>query len=191
MTSLAEIAELFGSKPEDARFLAYLEAHQLGSLSQHPKVLSPSVFFDYPSSGVSFCFECIEHVKLPSGAAFADLDLNKLVLVSVDLYHKPDPALATGESRRIKSQGSTTFSTCEVCLPLEVAKQDKSLSITTTTTPKDMVEALGEPNKGGGQRSPIWLEWVRFYDHLGTTRVLTTEDHLYLVTSPSWASRST
>lgn len=169
MASVSDLRSVLACTPKDPRFSDFLAA-QLGisdALSQvAPKAFSDCVYFSWPSSGVSFVFDCVAPYKPRTGpTSLAELQLDSLRLSAIDLYHQapPDasspPSKGRSKAKTTSSSSTTVFSTCAKVLPLSF--DGSSLSLSTETTAKDMVEALGEPDaKGGGSVVPIWLEWV-------------------------------
>lgn len=173
-----DLAALFDCTPQDPRFLDFLGTHVLhksahsaatsaeqwlqssSTTSPPPTVFPDCVYFAFPEQGLSFAFDACFGYKPQPGSAMPQLDLNRLRLGAVDVYHKPATTTTTGaepkNEKKSKSQGSTKFDSCR-WLPWTV----QGLPLSAETTPKDMVEVWGEPSsKGGGSKSPVWLEWV-------------------------------
>ncbi|KAF6766550.1 hypothetical protein DFP72DRAFT_953622 [Ephemerocybe angulata] len=136
------------------------------------KSYSDSVYFNYYSLGLSLLYAPQQGYKPKQNLKFEELELEKLVLDSIDVYNVP-PAKDSD-----KKSGKSAFATYPA-LPLVVELANlkdgdndpivraPSISITATTTGKDLVSTLGEPDKKGGGAGPsngsidIWTEWYK------------------------------
>ncbi|KAJ2919257.1 hypothetical protein MD484_g1145, partial [Candolleomyces efflorescens] len=174
-----QLQSLLGVSPSSSKLSEYLTKLSDGKVAD-PEVKSypDAVYFNYYDLGLSLLFTPQKGYKPKVGLKNTELETQKLVLDSLDLYNVPkpvDPAKAgkTGSSR--SEIAFTTFPATPVTLTL-VSVQDKdgknvsrpqSISISTASTGKELVSTLGEPDRKGGGAGPssgsigIWCEWSK------------------------------
>lgn len=117
------------------------------------KVYSDGVYVNYYTAGCSL-FYVAEKGYRPKAIS---LDRSKLQLKSIDVYNKRS-------EQSTKKQDFSLFSS----LPLVILKPGGTVEIASTTTGKELVEALGEPPRKGGGDGPssgsidIWCEWPTY-----------------------------
>jgi hypothetical protein len=110
------------------------------------------VYYNYTAKGISLQFTPVKGYKPARTAKSAeDLDQNRLELSTIDIYSK--------QYGRSDSQHPIiiTYASPGADSP------DKELELTRETTGKELVAALGEPDRKGGGESRsvgVWLEWT-------------------------------
>jgi hypothetical protein len=185
------LRDLLGAHPNDQIINDFIaRAESSVTLPKHThkvttNVYPDSVYFNYHSLGFSLLFVPTDGYKPKSGTARDDLDQTRLILDGIDLYnlpfHKrkadsgtrgPDPKAG---STRSAEPTYADYPLYPVSIPLVAGAKDKNgvvkqrtvetLELTTTTSGKDFVGCLGEPDRKGGGGGPsqgsvnIWLEW--------------------------------
>lgn len=175
MTTTVDIRALLGSSPSSTELSSYLT--KLASLSSTlsapviPDIKSypDAVYFNYYTLGISLLFIPVNGYKPKTGLQRETLKEDDLVLDGLDLFNtlpstdKPAKSTATEYS---------TFPISPITISVSPkTKDDKeratSVSFLPSTTGKDLVEALGEPERKGGGSSPasggmgIWLDWAK------------------------------
>lgn len=179
-SSSNQLQSLMGLSPSSPKLSEYLASLSDGKAVADPEVKSypDAVYFNYYALGLSLLFSPQKGYKPKVGLKYTDLETQKLVLDSLDVYNVPkpvDPAKAgkTGSSR--SEIAFTTFPATPLTLTL-ASVQDKdgkdvsrpeSITISTTSTGQELVGILGEPDRKGGGAGPssgsigIWCEWSK------------------------------
>lgn len=177
MTTTADIRALLGSSPSSTELSTYItEIASLSSTASSPvtpdvKSYPDAVYFNYYTLGLSLLFAPINEYKPKSGLkreALRDVDL---ALDGLDIFNTPP----TGTNKAAKPSTTTEYSTYPVSpITLSVSPKTQdgkeratSVSFLPTTNGKDIVEALGEPERKGGGSGPasggmgIWMDWSK------------------------------
>lgn len=159
---------LLGHNPASQPIAHFL--HHLASLvpaaSTVPEVKSypDVVYFNYFPCGLSLQFKPVDGYKPRTGLKREELRDDALVLDSIDLYNVPKTQNARGRSPY------STYPVDAFSLPL-VSTPDKPRAsvaeVRPTTTGKEFVASMGEPDRKGGGAGPasgsigIWCEWSK------------------------------
>jgi len=171
-----------GEHPSSQRLFDYLASISAGHVPV-PEVKSypDAVYFNYYSLGLSLLFCPKNGYKPTTGMIRDDLAQDHLMLDSIDFYNVPKPISSlTGGSTKVPRLAELAFSAYPISpltLPLTVQLQTKegetapirpsSFNVLPTTSGKDFVAVLGEPDRKGGGSGPssgsigIWCEWFR------------------------------
>lgn len=176
MTTTVDIKAFLGSSPSAAELSTYLtELASLSSASSSTvdpdvKSYADAVYFNYYSLGISLLFAPVNGYQPKTGLkreALKDVDL---VLEGLDIFNTPPST-----NKAAKSATTTEYSAYPV-LPFTISVspttkdgKERAASITflPSTTGKDIVEALGEPERKGGGSGPasggmgIWMDWSK------------------------------
>lgn len=162
------VQSLLGQKPSSEALVDYLS--NLSSIVQSDSASTPEiksypdvVYYNFYSLGLSLLFKPVD------GKTGADLEEDKLILDSFDIYNIPkvsDPNAKSGS----KKKAETAFAThpvSPVTLNLAQVEGLSPLQVTRESTGKDFVQHLGEPDRKGGGSGPasgsigIWCEWTK------------------------------
>jgi hypothetical protein len=172
-----DIQTLLGANPSaDAItvFLNELVQHCNTSLTA-PEVKSypDAVYFNYYPLGISFLFIPQKGYKPTGGLKLEDLQVDSLVLDSINIYNAPKPKTTSTKTTTSSRTAELAFSTYPVLKwklslsPEASASNESSIEISFTTNGKDFVSCLGEPDRKGGGAGPssgsigIWCEWSK------------------------------
>ncbi|KAG0696023.1 hypothetical protein DFH29DRAFT_952845 [Suillus ampliporus] len=172
-----DIQALLGANPSADSitvFLKDLAQHSNTSLTA-PEVKSYSdvVYFNYNPLGISFLFIPQNGYKPAGGLKREHLTEDSLVLDSINIYNAPKPKVTPEKlttSNRTAELAFSTYPMSKWCLSLSPeasASNVSSIEISLTTTGKDFVSCLGEPDRKGGGAGPssgsigIWCEWSK------------------------------
>jgi hypothetical protein len=154
MSNHADLLALLSCTPTTPAFRSYLKAHDVPDLPE-PQSYPDAVYFSAPSKGISFVFDPVPPYQPKYKQRLEDLQLDSLRMSAIDLY-----------SGSLK--GANTFATSPL-LPLRIPFKPeddaaKELELTPTTSGRELVEVLGEPDRkgGGSQRVAVWLEWTSY-----------------------------
>lgn len=167
---------LLGLPPTSPALVAYLE--QIARLTNSGQVSAPDIksypdalYKNYYALGLSLMF-----VDKDGSKSIKNIDpqSDKLVFESIDIYNaesekeKDDPK---GEAASSPAHNYASYPAPLLGLSLSPSidaskPRPKELTLTTSSTGKDIVRALGEPNRKGGGAGPssgsinVWCEWV-------------------------------
>jgi hypothetical protein len=172
-----DIQTLLGANPSaDAItvFLNDLVQHCNTSLTA-PEVKSypDAVYFNYYPLGISFLFIPQKGYKPTGGLKLEDLQVDSLVLDSINIYNAPKPKTTPTKTTTSSRTAELAFSTYPMLKwklslsPEASASNESSIEISLTTNGKDFVSCLGEPDRKGGGAGPssgsigIWCEWSK------------------------------
>ncbi|KAG2120720.1 uncharacterized protein F5147DRAFT_7252 [Suillus discolor] len=171
------IQTLLGANPSADSitvFLKDLVQHSNTSLTvPDVKSYSDAVYFNYYPLGISFLFIPQNGYKPTGGLKLEDLQVDSLVLDSINIYNTPKPKVTTTKtstSSRIAELAFSTYSMSKWNLSLSPeasASNESSIEISLTSNGKDFVSCLGEPDRKGGGAGPssgsigIWCEWLK------------------------------
>lgn len=173
MTSTVQ--DLLGQNPSSRSLVDYFI--NLSSIVQSDSASTPEikaysdvVYYNFYSLGLSLLFKPIEGYKPSTGS---DLEKDKLILDSLDIYNIPKVSVSDSKARS-KKKAETAFATHPVSpLTLNLAQVEESqslslpLQVARESTGKDFVQHLGEPDRKGGGSGPasgsigIWCEWTK------------------------------
>jgi hypothetical protein len=172
-----DIQTLLGANPSaDAItvFLNELVQHCNTSLTApEVKSYSDAVYFNYYPLGISFLFIPQKGYKPTGGLKLEDLQVDSLVLDSINIYNAPKPKTTPTKTTTSSRTAELAFSTYpmlkwKLSLSHEAsASNESSIEISLTTNGKDFVSCLGEPDRKGGGAGPssgsigIWCEWSK------------------------------
>ena len=173
--NLNNIRDLIGLHPHSENLSTYID--KLAAVVSTPnatisevKAYPDAVYLNYFALGLSLLFIPLSGYTPATGIKYTQLNDNKLVLDSINLYNIPPHSTKQPSPRPFE----TAFSTYP-CLPFELVitpdKNSNSLTrppnieIKQQSTGKDFVCSLGEPDRKGGGAGPlsgsigIWCEW--------------------------------
>ncbi|EPQ60529.1 hypothetical protein GLOTRDRAFT_68244 [Gloeophyllum trabeum ATCC 11539] len=179
-TPTLNVRDLLGLHPLSPKLTDFLNAlfarQNKPELVPEIKSYPDAVYFNYYSLGLSLCFSPVDGYKPKMGLSLQDLQQERLVLDSIDLYNVPKPSGANaGESKSRNKTTTPSYSTYpRLPLILKIApttsdgkSRSSHLEIKLDTTGKQFVECLGEPDRKGGGGGPsagsigIWCEWSK------------------------------
>lgn len=171
LTTVLDIQWLIGSRPSSEGLATYIStlASKTSNPSPVPEIKSYAdvVYFNYYDLGLSLLFKPVSGYRPIPGLKREDLQNNYLLLDGIDIYNVPTSQ--AGASRAAKASYKS-FPLEHVKLKLADIPDKKRPSlfvVTPTTTGKDFVECLGEPDRKGGGSGPssgsigIWCEWSK------------------------------
>jgi hypothetical protein len=175
------IRDILGCKPSSSVLREFVES-LCHSASCPPEAAVPevksypdAVYFNFFRLGISLLFSPQAGYKPKTGLKQQDLDNERLLLDSVDLYNVPQVARPNAPSK--PSRPDTLFSSYPVSSsPLSLIlnllhnpdpskPRPEKLVVKAETTGKDFVSCFGEPGRKGGGSGPssgsigIWCEW--------------------------------
>jgi hypothetical protein len=175
-------SSLLGERPSSRRLLDYIASISTAD-TPIPEVKSypDAVYFNYYSLGLSLLFCPRKAYRPTTGLKREDLKLDDLTLDSIDIYNVPEPISSLKrEGAKLPRVAELAFSAHPVspltlfltALPplkeVETAlARPSSFDVLPTTSGKDFVAVLGEPDrKGGGTGTSsgsigIWCEWSK------------------------------
>jgi hypothetical protein len=169
-----DIQALLGANPSSdsiTQFLKDLIQHSdTGLTAPEVKSYSDAVYFNYYPLGISLLFMPQKGYKPSSGMEREHLRDDSLVLDSINIYNAPMPKETPEKSRRTAELAFSTYPLSEWSLSLSpetTAGNESPIAISLTTTGKDFVSCLGEPDRKGGGAGPssgsigIWCEWSK------------------------------
>lgn len=172
-----DIQTLLGANPSADSitvFLKDLVRHSNTSLTApEVKSYSDAVYFNYYSLGISLLFIPQKWYKPTGGLKLEDLQVDSLVLDSINIYNAPKPKATPTKSTTSNRTAELAFSTYSLSKwnlslsPEASACNESSIEISLTTNGKDFVSCLGEPDRKGGGAGPssgsigIWCEWSK------------------------------
>ena len=165
MTTKTNIKGLFGLPPTSRKVEEYVAS--LSSLANtgssgktQIKAYPDAVFVNYHNFGCSIEYRPTNSYKPSSNIqSITDLQTNNLALDKIDIYNSPhedesaSPSPPT--SKKTRSKTTPTFAKYP-SLPLTItfSHEPKSMSVSTNSTGKDFIAALGEPDRKGGGSGP-------------------------------------
>ncbi|KAF7985311.1 hypothetical protein HWV62_6489 [Athelia sp. TMB] len=167
-----------GEHPSSQRLSGYIKALPGGAdVSPEVKSYRDAVYFNYYALGLSLLFTPQNGYQPTTGLKQEDLKDSDLILDSIDLYNIPKPIAALAGGAKLPRMAELAFSTHPVSpftvtltsqpeTPNQTARPP-SFDILTTTSGKDIVAVLGEPDRKGGGAGPssgsigIWCEWSK------------------------------
>lgn len=174
---VSNIQTLLGANPSADSitvFLKDLVQHSNTSLTApEVKSYSDAVYFNYYPLGISFLFIPQEGYKPTQGLKLEDLQVDPLVLDSINIYNTPKPKATPAKTTTSSRTAELAFSAYSVSKwslslsPEASASNESSIEISLTTNGKDFVSCLGEPDRKGGGSGPssgsigIWCEWSK------------------------------
>lgn len=164
---------LLGLPPSSAQVAQYVaELAELTTPKDPPspeiKAYPDALYMNYYSLGLSL----MSTAKDGSRKIKADdVHTDKLGLDSIDIYNVRDADKSKPLAGPSGAKSYSTYPVPSLVLSLVPSKDEKSrpseLKLTTSTTGKDVVACLGEPDRKGGGAGPssgsigIWCEWSR------------------------------
>lgn len=172
---------LLGEHPSSQRLSEYIGSLPGGSdVSPEIKSYRDAVYFNYYTLGLSFLFTPQNGYAPITGLKRQDLKDANLVLDSIDIYNIPKPITALAGGAKLPRLAELAFSTHPVS-PLTLVlsspptesedtapnTRPSSFDVLTTTSGKDILAVLGEPDRKGGGAGPssgsigIWCEWSK------------------------------
>lgn len=171
------IQTLLGANPSADSitvFLKDLVQHSNTSLTvPDVKSYSDAVYFNYYPLGISFLFIPQNGYKPTGGLKLEDLQVDSLVLDSINIYNAPKHKATTTKTITSSRTAELAFSTYSMSkwnlslAPEASASNESSIEISLTSNGKDFVSCLGEPDRKGGGAGPssgsigIWCEWLK------------------------------
>ncbi|EJF67057.1 hypothetical protein DICSQDRAFT_46116 [Dichomitus squalens LYAD-421 SS1] len=170
----SDIQQLLGCKPYTSKVTAHIAA--LAEKVSKPDATTPevkaypdAVYFNYYALGISLLFKPVGGYVPRTGLKLEELQDRMLVLDGVDVYNNPPPKAGANASRATKSP-YTSYPISPITLNLvaiEAKERPSYFNVTSETTGKEFVSALGEPDRKGGGAGPssgsinIWCEWTK------------------------------
>jgi len=176
MTTKTDVRALFGLPPTSQNVKEYISS--LFSLANaenvdkgQVKAYPDAVFVNYYALGCSIEYRPTNGYKPPSNVqSITDLQTGNLGLDKIDIYNPPCDEEPTSPPvpQKTKPKTAPTFDKYP-SLPLTItfSYEPKSMSVSSESTGKDFVAALGEPDRKGGGTGPssgsinIWCEWTK------------------------------
>jgi hypothetical protein len=166
---------LLACNPSSSALTQYVqELSRIASLENVPepvvKSYKDAVYFNYPALGLSLLFNPQKGYVPISGLTRAQLKDDCLLLESIDIFNQPKvkrTASGPDPPRSHRPPQNTPPSFPMSSFSLEVPSLGKDIDITLETTGKELVQALGEPERKGGGSGPssgsidIWCEWTK------------------------------
>ncbi|KAM6498427.1 hypothetical protein JOM56_006375 [Amanita muscaria] len=171
MTTVQSLLGLRLSSPILAEYIASIASNVSIANATVPEVKAYSdvVYLNYFALGLSLLLAPQGGYKPASVSKLSELDSEKLVLESIDMYN----ALPAKPSKT--QPAFATFAALPVVLSLagdiknkegEVITRQANILVSADSTGKDFVAALHEPDRKGGGAGPstgsigIWCEWT-------------------------------
>ena len=175
MTAKTDIKTLFGLSPTSQNVEEYTSSLSLlanagNNDKAQVKAYPDAVFVNYYALGCSFEYRLTNGYKSPSNVqSIADLQTNDLALDKIDIYNSPyeDGESNTAQKTKLSKTAPAFAKYPSLPLAITFSHEPKSISVTTESTGKDFVAALGEPDRKGGGAGPssgsinIWCEWAK------------------------------
>lgn len=175
MSTTTDFRALLGSSPSSAQLSTFItELASLSSTTSSPvvpdvKSYPDAVYFNYYTLGLSLLFSPINGYKPKTGLKREDLRDADLALDGLDIFN------TTVETNKVAKPSTTTeystYPVSPITIPVSPKTPDKECATTVTFSPstngKDVVEALGEPERKGGGSGPasggmgIWMDWPK------------------------------
>ena len=168
-STMSSIQALFGQHPSSQPIRDYLSSLAASSSSTSPEIKSypDAVYFNYFSLGISLLFKPAQGYKPKTGLTQSELQDDKLLLDGMDIYNVQPPK----EGQRKVKQPYSTYPLDTITLALapipDKPDRAKEIAIKASTTGKEFVEIMGEPERKGGGAGPssgsigIWCEWTK------------------------------
>jgi hypothetical protein len=170
------LRQLIGQTPSSADLAAHIAtlagAHASSDLTSllEVKAYPDAVYFNYTKLGMSILFKPAAGYTPKTGTTYAQLAKDKLLLDSIDVYNAQP---STRQSKTTDAQAYSIHPGIPMTIPLLSKTTDgedcsTSLEVASTTTGKDFVASLGEPDRKGGGAGPssgsigIWCEWSKY-----------------------------
>lgn len=171
MTTKPDVRSLFGLLPTSQKVREYISSlsspANAGDDRAQVKAYPDAMFVNYYALGCSIEYRPTNGYKpSPNIQSISELQTNNLALDKIDIYNSPHD----NKSNTTPSSSNTTPTFAKYPdLPLMVtfSHETLSISVSTDTTGKDFVAALGEPDRKGGGAGPssgsinIWCEWTK------------------------------
>ncbi|KAF8641202.1 hypothetical protein AX17_000837 [Amanita inopinata Kibby_2008] len=179
----ASIQSLLGLHPSSQAltdYVAFLASVTPTTNATAPQVKSypDAVYLNYPTLGLSFLLSPQSGYMPSTGLRYSQLDREKLILDSIDIYNLPPSIPSRDRSDPIATHCAELAFSTFVALPLElslalgikdkegnVLARSPNFVVKPDTTGKDFVATLREPDRKGGGSGPssgsigIWCEW--------------------------------
>ena len=173
-----------GDHPSSQRLAEYINS--LASLVSSPsatipevKSYSDAVYFNYYAIGLSLLFSPQNGYKPTTGLIRDRLQVDNLILDSVDIYNVPKLVSSLPEAAKMPRMAELAFTSYPISplvLPLVDQFSEKSepsnirpttFDVQPNTSGKDFVATIVEPDRKGGGAGPssgsigIWCEWSK------------------------------
>lgn len=165
-----EISQLFGLHPSSDRITSFLTSisalANISSVTPEVKAYSDAVYFNYFPLGLSLLFKPAKGYKPKTGLQRTELNENLLVLDGVDIYNPSKTDITKTKNKLLYSRYPVDAIALSLVSTPEHPRAE-FITITPTTTGKEFVEAMGEPERKGGGAGPssgsigIWCEWTK------------------------------
>jgi len=173
---MKELLGLRLSEPAISQYIGSLaEAAETTASRPDVKSYSDVVYFSFYPLGISLLFMPANGYKPKAGLRLDGLQQGDLILDSIDIYNVPKTN--EGETKPLRSElAFMTFPVSPITLSITAQLEDSNgkplvrppcIDVTPESTGKDLVQALGEPDRKGGGAGPssgsinIWCEWSR------------------------------
>ena len=171
MSPPTDLKQLLGNGPSSVAISSYID--YLSSLVPDASVIpdvksySDAVYLNYFPLGLSLLFKPVNGYKPKTGLKREDLCDDNLILDGIDIYNL-EPS-KPGATSRHKSAYSP-YPAESFTIPLvEIPDKPRpaTIEVKRTTTGKDFVSVMGEPDRKGGGAGPssgsigIWCEWSK------------------------------
>lgn len=179
----ASLHSWLGFSPSSSRLATKLAALSPSTSldSAQVKAYPDSVYYNLHSLGLSLVFHPTPPYRPKTGTSPSQLDLSQLSLASIDLYNHTATLNDPSPSAKPPREPSTLHPTYALfpAYPVPVSylpanrhaaepaasatpREPATFLLTPETKGKELVAALGEPDrKGGGEGSlGIWVEWI-------------------------------
>ncbi|KAF9015525.1 hypothetical protein BDQ17DRAFT_1386242 [Cyathus striatus] len=180
-----DIRSLLGLRPSSDPLTNYISALYSfigASNAPSPEIKSypDAVYFNYFPIGFSLLFVPQKGYKPTTGLKHNELKDELLSLDSIDIYNPLKPKPSQERSKSAPSRNSelifSQFPVSPIVLSLALDVNDKdgkvisrpaAFEVTPSSTGKEFVQSLGEPDRKGGGAGPssgsigIWCEWTK------------------------------
>jgi len=169
-----DVKTLFGLPPTSQSVKEYISSlYSLANSGNDDKVrvkaYPDAVFVNYYSLGCSIEYRPTNGYRPPSNVqSITDLQTDKLALDKIDIYNSPPDDSEPETTQKAKSKTTPVFAKYPgLPLMISFSREPGSISVTSESTGKDFVAALGEPDRKGGGSGPssgsinIWCEWTK------------------------------
>lgn len=173
--SSVDLRSLLGSRPDSPALKGYISSIPSKDAIPQVKSYHDAVYFNYHKFGLSLLFSPRAGYKPASGLKLEEIKNECLALDSIYIYNTPKTT-ADGTASRSVEAAFSSYPISPLVLTLSPNIKDKDgkpvdrpphFHVTLTTTGKEFVEALREPDRKGGGAGPssgsigIWCEWSK------------------------------
>ncbi|KAF7800045.1 hypothetical protein EIP86_011288 [Pleurotus ostreatoroseus] len=170
--SSLDVKQLLGLQPSSDQLSSYLST--ISTLSEgsstipEVKSYSDAVYFNYHTLGLSLLFKPVNGYKPKTGLKREDLQDANLELDGIDIYNALKPKEGAAGRQTKSAYASYPVDTLKLGLtPIADKERPEYVVAKRSTTGKEFVSCMGEPDRKGGGAGPsigsigIWCEWSK------------------------------